>query len=99
MDRTSIIVIVVCLGLLVLWSYVLMPNLTPPNPPPRGWTTAPAVTVTGTNLEATSAVAPPVLEAAPAVPRPVVNTNVAEELVQVKGDKAEYTFTSHGGGL
>src|SRR5262245_34187556 len=32
MDRTSIIVIVVCLGLLVLWSYVLMPKLYPHKP-------------------------------------------------------------------
>ncbi len=99
MDRTSILVIVVCVVLLVVWSYVLMPKLYPPKPLPPGSTNAPVVTVTGTNLAPTSVIAPPQLEVVAAAPRPVANTNAAEELVQVKGDKAEYTFTSHGGGL
>jgi YidC/Oxa1 family membrane protein insertase len=99
MDRTSIIVIVVCFVLLGLWSFVLMPKLYPPKPLPPGLTNTPVVTVTSTNVGVRSAVAPPELEAAPVAPRTPANTNVAEELVPVKGDKAEYIFSSHGGGL
>src|SRR5438552_3433614 len=99
MDRTSIIVIVVCFVLLALWSYVLVPKLYPPKPLPPGFTNAPLATLTGTNPPATSPAAPPVLEAVVTAPRPVANTNVQEQLLQLKNDKARYTFTSYGGGL
>ena len=41
MDRKSIIIIVLCFGLLGLWSYVLVPKLYPPRPMPPGATNAP----------------------------------------------------------
>src|SRR5262249_50247311 len=94
MDRTSIIVIVVCFVLLGLWSYVLVPKLYPPKPLPPGLTNAPITSVTLTNPPTTSAIAPPVLEAVAAAPKQPINTNVPEQLLEVKTDKARYTFTS-----
>jgi YidC/Oxa1 family membrane protein insertase len=100
MDRTSIIVIVVCFILIGLWSFVLMPRLYPPKNLPRG-TNAPVTAVTGTNQNGTvTSTAPPVLAESPTnAPRVAINTNVAEELVVVTNENARYTFTSHGGGL
>src|SRR2546425_999892 len=99
MDRTSIIVIVICFVLLGLWSYVLVPKLYPPKPLPPGFTNAPITTLTATNQPATSPAAPSLVEAPATVPTPLVNTNVPEELRQVKTARAQYTFTSYGGGL
>src|SRR6266571_1913884 len=99
MDRTSIIVIVVCLAVLVLWSYVLVPKLYPPKPLPPGATNAPATTFTGTSQPVNSPVAPPSLEVPPPAPKLVASTNVPEELTEVTNENARYTFTSHGGGL
>jgi len=97
-DRTSIIVIVVCLGILVLWSYVLVPKyLTKPLPP--GATNLPPVTLSGTNPPQTSPASPAVLESPVPAPKWVANTNVPEEVMVVSNDNARYTFTSYGGGL
>ena len=99
MDRTSIIVIVVCLAVLVLWSYVLVPKLYPPKPLPPGATNAPATTFTGTSQPVNSPVAPSSLEVPPPAPKLVASTNVPEELTEVTNENARYTFTSYGGGL
>jgi YidC/Oxa1 family membrane protein insertase len=96
MDRTSIIVIVVCFILIGVWSFVLMPKWYPQKPLPTRGTNAPATTVTGTNQMTN----PPVLAEAPTnAPRVAVNTNVPEDLVVISNENARYTFTSHGGGL
>src|SRR6266481_4868795 len=97
MDRTSIIVIVVCFLLIVLWSFVLMPKLYPPKPLPPGATNALTATVTASNE--VSSIPPPSLEAMPATPTLTANTNVPEDLVEITNENARYTFTSRGGGL
>src|SRR5437867_3024913 len=97
MDRTSIIVIVVCFALMGLWTLVLMPKLYPPKPLPVGVTNAPAPTFSATN----QAVATPPLtaEALAPVRSPIARTNVPEELLTVTNRDGRYTFTSQGGGV
>ncbi len=104
MDRKSIIVLVLCFGLLLLWSSVIVPKLYPPKPLPPGVTnvvgtiqsTAPETVTNHTRT-------PERLEAAvpgtAAAPRLTVETNVPEELLVVTNENARYTFTSYGGGL
>ena len=99
MDRKSIVVIVLCFGLLGLWSYVLVPKLYPSKPLPPGATNAPAAALNPTNQPA---MAPATLtpEVAAPISKPVVtNTNAQEELIELTNGDARYTFTSHGGGL
>jgi YidC/Oxa1 family membrane protein insertase len=99
MDRKSIIVIVVCFGLLGLWSYVLVPKLYPPKPLPPGSTNAPVAALNPTSQPATTP-AIPTPEAAAPISKPIVaNTNVQEKLVELTNGNARYTFTSYGGGL
>jgi YidC/Oxa1 family membrane protein insertase len=103
MDRTSIIVLVVCFLLLVLW-YPFLNKVYPPKPMPAGMTNRTA-SVTGTN-QATSpgpgagsnATAPsPAIT--PEAADIVTNTNTPEELLVVSNAYAHYTFSSYGGGL
>src|ERR1044071_3903918 len=98
MDRTSILILVVCFVALMLW-YPLVNKLYPSKPLPHGATNAAPATVTSTNpTPATSA--PPVLaEAVVPAPKPVTNTNVPEQFLSVTNENARYTFTTHGGGL
>jgi YidC/Oxa1 family membrane protein insertase len=97
MDRNSIIVLVVCFVLLMLWYPLVVNKLYPPKALPRG-TNAPSTTVTGTNqVPATNA--PILAEATTNAPRVAVNTNVPEDLLVISNENARYTFTSHGGGL
>ena len=101
MDRKSIIVLVACFALLLLWSSVIVPKLYPPKPVPPGTTntvsTAPAPA--STNL----AVPPSGPAAVPSVPATVTrtlgSTNVPEQLLVLSNREARYTFTSNGGGL
>src|SRR2546429_4851287 len=98
MDRKSIIVIIVCFGLLGLWSYVLVPKLYPPRPLPPGTTNAPLAVLNPTNQPATTP-ATPTPEAAEPIAKPIVaNTNVEERTVELTNGNARYTFTSYGGG-
>jgi YidC/Oxa1 family membrane protein insertase len=97
MDRTSILVIVVCFVLIGLWTFVLMPKWYPQKSMPRG-TNAPSATVTGTNQVGVTNV-PVLAEASTNAPRVTVNTNVPEESLVISNENAIYTFTSHGGGL
>ena len=99
MDRKSIIVIVACMGLMFLWSSVLVPKLYPPIPAK----TAPP--------DATNAVAvaqsPATSTANPAAPaaglnafiRPAFTTNTDAPTVVLTNENARYTFTALGGGL
>src|SRR5947209_3488502 len=94
MDRTSIIILVVCFIFLMLWYPLVVNKLYPPKPVPPGATNAPS-TLTTTNQPT----APGSAIVETVVPRPVANTNIAEELLVVTNDHSVYTFSSHGGGL
>lgn len=102
MDRKSILVIVGCIGLMFVWSAVLVPKYFMNQAPPRPVTTnAPAARGTNTALEAAAPAT--ATSAAPAVPgvafvRPAFDTN-SEQLVVLTNENARYTFTSLGGGL
>ena len=93
MDRNSILVLVVCFILLMLW-YPLVNKLYPPKPLPPGATNAPAALLATTNQPATAQTAPAVLEEPSATPKPVATANVPEELLEVANANARYTFTS-----
>jgi YidC/Oxa1 family membrane protein insertase len=98
MDRTSIIVIVVCFGLIGLWTFVLVPKFYPAKPLPPRPTNAPAASLTTTNPQIVSPPPVPTLEA----PAPVTlsaNTNVPEQIIELTNVNAHYTFSSYGGGL
>src|SRR6267378_7118578 len=95
MDRTSILVLVVCFIFLMLWYPLVVNKLYPPKPLPPGATNA-ASTLTATNQPTAPSPSNPVETP---VPHPVANTNVAEELLVVTNDHSRYTFSSHGGGL
>jgi YidC/Oxa1 family membrane protein insertase len=99
MDRKSIIALVVCFLVLMLWYPLVVNKLYPPKPLPPGATNAPAAIRTSTNPGAGPQAAPTVAEEAPPGLRPVVSANVPEELQVVTNSNARYTFTSHGGGL
>jgi YidC/Oxa1 family membrane protein insertase len=101
MDRKSIIVLVACFALLMVWSTVIVPKLYPPKPVPPGATNTMATAQPGalTNA-AVPATAPPAAAPLPAEgPKLEINTNAPEELLVVTNADARYTFTSHGGGL
>jgi YidC/Oxa1 family membrane protein insertase len=98
MDRKSIIILLVSLGLLLL-SQRLIHRLFPPektepsiaeildtNQPPHTATNAP------------STPSEPVMRAAPSQPD-LVEPREVEELLTLETDQARYIFTSHGGGL
>src|SRR6266481_6326052 len=99
MDRKSIIVLALCFVLLMCWHW-LVDRIYPPKPLPPAATNSLRATFTGTNQDQTSAAAPASLEAnsTPAA-KPLTNTNVPEELLEVTNANAHYTFTSYGGGL
>ncbi len=108
MDRKSTVVTAVCLFLIVLWTFVVVPKLYPPKPLPPGATNELAAAVE-TNAQATTVAT--ATNAATAAPTPVATANVAateptslatnapEHLLVVSNDNASYTFTSRGGAL
>jgi len=101
MDRKSIILLVVCFVLLMLW-YPVMNKLIPPTPVARLGTNAPALMSEATNFEPVPGPGPTSAEVAEvrrALPSPFTNTNVAEVLLEATNENARYTFTSYGGGL
>jgi hypothetical protein len=100
MDRKSILVIVGCLGLIMLWTVVIVPKLYPPKPLPRGTTNAVAVAQAVAMTNATQSVtsAPPALAPA-AQPQPTFLASGDEETLVLTNANARYIFTSHGGGL
>src|SRR5437899_6850246 len=99
MDRQSTIIVLVCLVLIALWSFLLVPKMYPPKPLPPGATNTFGGTLTATNLpSATSSTTPTAIETA-TTPLPVANPSAPEDLIEVTNANAKYTFTSHGGGL
>jgi len=99
MDRTSIIAIVVCVLIMGLWLFVLMPKYYPAKPLPPAATNVPSATITATNSSPGSTGAPPVSGAASAQPKAIEKSDLPEELVTLANENARYTFTTHGGGL
>jgi YidC/Oxa1 family membrane protein insertase len=102
MDRTSIIVIVVCLILIGLWTTVLTPKLFPPKPLPAGATNAVSGSPTNQTLvtnEVARSNSGPKLEETISAAQPVTNAIVPEQLLELTHDQVRYVFTSHGGGL
>jgi YidC/Oxa1 family membrane protein insertase len=106
MDRTAIIVLVLCMAAFFGWFFV-MNKLYPPRPVTPGATnTAASVSATNPPSISTSTVTatPPAITSSPSTalsnaPVPVADTNVAEQLLVLTNENARYTFTSHGGGL
>src|SRR5208283_2245655 len=96
MDRKSIIVLVVCFLVLMLWYPLVVNKLYPPKPLPPGATNAPAATLTYTNAPTNGV---PSAEAPVILPTAVTQTNLPEQLIEVTNSNAHYTFTSYGGGL
>jgi YidC/Oxa1 family membrane protein insertase len=101
MDRTSIIVIVVCFVLLGLWSFVLVPKLYPPRPMPLNTnnvaTTAPGAV---TNIPTPF----PTTQTTSTSPTNVVRTVMRSDLTNaptlvISNEEARYTFTGAGGGI
>lgn len=98
MDRTSILVVVVCLALMLLWIFVLVPRLAPTEPMPTVVTNAVVAgqTPVTTNATQTATSASPATNVTAQI---FVRPDAPEELLVVTNDNARYTFTSHGGGL
>lgn len=101
MDRKSILILVVCFVLLMLW-YPLVNKIFPPIVLPPGATNAPTAGVTATNgsTSAPPIPAPPGLTAAPLSPTAFpAEADAPEELLELTNNIARYIFTSRGGGL
>jgi YidC/Oxa1 family membrane protein insertase len=96
MDRKSIVVVVVCVAVLMLWYPLVVNKLYPPKPLPPGATNAPAAALTYTNASTNAVIS---AEAPVTLPPAVTQTNVPEQLLEVTNSNAHYTFTSYGGGL
>jgi YidC/Oxa1 family membrane protein insertase len=92
MDRKSVIVLIVCFILFMVWAQMVQRMYPPPKPAVRTNTVGQS---TGA-LESAAArgtVSPP----APAVAAP--KPTAPEVLLVLTNDNARYTFTSHGGGV
>ena len=114
MDRKTLLVLVICFGLLLAWP-VLINKLYPPKVLPKGATNAlhPAtntLVARGTNAKPASlagstnpsdpAVAPTPSQMSGAGPMPLqVPADIAEVTRVLEDGDARYTFTSHNGGL
>ena len=101
MDRKTIIVVVVCFGLMMFGSS-LINKLYPPKPIPPDQTNALAnATSPATNRAAELAATPPPV--APAaittVPKPTIRYAGEEQILLVTNADARYLFTSQDGGL
>jgi YidC/Oxa1 family membrane protein insertase len=100
MDRKSIIALVVCFLVLMLWYPLVVNKLYPPKPLPPGVTNAAPGTLSATNQSTLAPAPPPSLAEAPATaPRAFFATNGPEKLEVVTNSNARYTFSSRGGGL
>ena len=99
MDRKSIIALVVCFIVLMLWYPLVVNKLYPPKPLPPGATNAPTALLATPNQTPPAPQAPAAIEVPVPAPRPIVTASVPEELREVANDNARYTFTSYGGGL
>src|SRR5688500_13791403 len=95
MDRKSVIILVFCFVLLVLW-YPLMNHLYPPRPIDR--TFGPGATNIAafpTNMPAARSPAPATRQPAPAAAAAAVD----ERLVTLENENVRYVFTTLGGAI
>ncbi len=100
MDRKSIVILVVCIIVLVLWYPLVVSRYYPQKP------AAPSLSNTVNSSQGPSTNAPPVLAEAPtnaaAVPPPRsanLRTNAPEQIIELTNSLCRYTFSSLGGGL
>jgi len=101
MDRKTIIVVVICFGIMFFGSS-LINKLYPPKPlPPDQTNVVATATAPATNRPAQISSSAPPTPAATAVPspKPVIRFAGEEETLLVTNADARYVFTSHGGGL
>ncbi len=93
MDRKSVIVLITCAALFLLWAQ-MVPRLYPPRPVARTntWKQATNGLAEGTNVN-------PPLEVSRATPYVSPQPGAPEELLILTNENARYTFTSYGGGL
>jgi len=111
MDRTAIIVLVLCMAAFFGWFFV-MNKMYPPRPVTPGATNQVSSASTtnpagvNTNVTSTATATSPATAAAissstplPNTPVPIADTNITEEVLVLTNENARYTFTSHGGGL
>jgi YidC/Oxa1 family membrane protein insertase len=105
MDRKTIIVVVACFVLLLIWGK-LVNRIYPPRPIPASATNAvtsvTAVSTTATNQTTTATSAPPAAVATTttiAAPKSLPDFQGDEQTIVLSNPNARYTFTSHGGGL
>lgn len=96
MDRKSIIVVVACILLLVLWQFVIVPKYWPYKPAPISTNAVNSAQAPGAT---NAAGAPAPISPSGPVEQLEVNTNVPEQLMVITNDSVRYTFTSYGGGL
>ncbi|MCU0770686.1 MAG: membrane protein insertase YidC [Verrucomicrobia bacterium] len=100
MDRKAIIVIVACVGLMILWTTVLVPKyLTRPLPPGATHQASPAVGAAPSEVTPTQTALTNVLSQVSEPVAPTVHPEEPEESLEVVHDNVRYVFTSHGGGL
>ena len=94
MDRKSVLVLIVCAVLFLLWAQ-LTPRLYPPKPIARTNSVAgPSNALAGVSNSVPSLEAATTTATAYTPPRP----GAPEELLVLTNELARYTFTSHGGG-
>jgi YidC/Oxa1 family membrane protein insertase len=100
MDRKSIAVIVVCMGLMFLWQGVIVPEYFSEKRPVAPLdTNAPPATATTTIPGAPAMTPAPGAALTGSTTRPVFATNAVSQLLVISNENARYTFTSQGGGL
>jgi YidC/Oxa1 family membrane protein insertase len=100
MDRKSIVVIVVCMGLMFLWQGVLVPKyFSEERPVVPVDTNAPPVSGPTTAPTAPGLTPAPGAAMVDSATRPVFVTNAVSQLLVISNENARYTFTSQGGGL
>jgi len=103
MDRKSILILVVCFILLLLWPQ-LVNRIFPPKLVPASTNlvnrAAPTNAVAATNLSAESSIPSTPVITMPASPAPAwIKPTEPEELLLWETPETRYTFSSHGGGL
>lgn len=99
MDRKSIIILIISIGVIFSWP-ILTNKIWPPKPIP-GYKATNALAQATNQVRPTNqpAVASTAATNAPNLTPLVTNTNTAEQTVVVTTDRARYTFTSYGGGI
>lgn len=98
MDRTSIVILVICFVLFVLWS-VYMQRYYAARPAPSRADATVITNLVGTNQVATPVSVSAASTAVSGSPAGFIRPEAPEELVVLTNELARYTFTSHGGGL